>query len=266
MTQMQQIKDATQACIAKAEQMYGIDLSQVRVTFDLKGAAMGMARWKINRMSRTVSHLQLRFNLRMCAEDMHDAINDTVPHEVAHIVNAVAPHTGANHNAGWRNVCLRLGGTGKTYHDQEVIYAKGKTYAYTASCGKVINLSEQRHKKIQRGAVLPLKSGGKLSKACEYTVVGVSGRRVKGAPQKAGVAAPQQAAAKKPATPEAPKVALPTKGTAKKQSNAELIREAIKRCKRMEFARDIAVDYGVDDLGMTRALARKYVNENWDKV
>jgi len=264
MTQMQQIKDATQACIAKAEQMYGIDLSQVRVTFDLKGAAMGMARWKINRMSRTVSHLQLRFNLRMCAEDMHDAINDTVPHEVAHIVNAVAPHTGANHNAGWRNVCLQLGGTGKTYHNQEVIYAKGKTYAYTASCGQVINLSEQRHKKVQRGAYLRLKTGGKINKACEYTVVGVSGRRVKGAPQKAGVAQPQQAAAKKPATPPAPKANV--EKPQRKMSKAEQIREVIASCKRHGHPQDTAVMYGVEELKMTPALARKYVKENWDKV
>lgn len=262
MSNMQTIREATLACLAKAEKMYGVDLSKVQIKFDLKGAAMGQARWRINRFTREASELQLRFNLRMCSEDMHDAINDTVPHEVAHIVNVVAPHTGANHNAGWRNVCLQLGGTGKTYHDQEVIYAKGRTYAYTASCGKVINLSEQRHKKVQRGAELRLKGGGKINKACEYKLVGISGRRVGAAPtQKAGVSAPKQAAAaKKPTTPQAPSKPRD------KMTKAEKIRDAIQRCKRNDLDRAVAVAFGVDELGMDPALARKYVKNNWDNV
>ena len=264
MSNMQAIQEATKACLSRAEQMYDIDLSRVKITFDLKGAAMGQARWRINRLTREASDLQLRFNLRMCSEDMNDAINDTVPHEVAHIVNAVKPSTGANHNPGWRNVCLALGGTGKTYHDQEVIYAKGRTYAYTASCGQVVNVSEQRHRKIQRGAVLSLKRGGKINKACEYKLVGISGRRVGSAPtQKAGVDVPRQAAAaKKPTTPAATKPAKPRS----KMTKAELIRDAIQRCKRMDLERSVAVAFGVDELGMDPALARKYVKNNWDKV
>jgi len=256
---MQLIREATLSCMKRAEEMYGVDLSDVRITFDLKGAAMGQARWKINRMSRTVSHLQLRFNLRMCSEDMNDAINDTVPHEVAHIVNAVAPHTGANHNAGWRNVCLRLGGTGKTYHDQEVIYGKGKTYAYTATCGTVVNLSEQRHKKVQRGVQLSLKRGGKIHKDCEHKVIGISGRRV-------GTSPKQAIAAKKPAQPVAAKKA-PTPAKPKgKQSKADLVREVIAKCKERDLEREFAVDYAINELGMTRTLARTYVNNNWNKV
>jgi len=270
MTNQQLITEATQKCLNKAEELYGVDLSGVRILFNLNGAAMGQARYKINRITREASDLQLRFNLRMCAEDMNDAIMDTVPHEVAHIVCAVNPRLGANHNPGWRNVCLQLGGTGKTYHDQEVIYAKGKTYAYTASCGKLVNLSEQRHKKVQRGATLRLKSGGTISKAGVYRVVGAGGRRIKGQPtKKAGVtvqttAQPEQkVAAKQPTAPTAP--AAPTKSRTD-MTKAELIRDVIQRCKRMELDRSVAVDFGVAELGMKATLARKYVKNNWDKV
>lgn len=264
MSNMQLIREATLACMKRAEELYGVDLSSVKITFDLKGAAMGMACWRTNRFTREVTEAKLRFNLRMCSEDMHDAINDTVPHEVAHIVNVFAPHTGANHNAGWRNVCLRLGGTGKTYHNQEVIYAKGKTFAYTASCGKVINLSEQRHKKVQRGAELRLKGGGKINKACEYKLVGISGRRVGNAPtQKAGIDAPKQAAAAKKAPVAAKKAPTAPKG---KQSKADLVREVIRKCKERDLEREYAVDYAINELGMTRTLARTYVNNNWNKV
>jgi len=164
-------------------------------------------------------------------------------------------------------VCLQLGGTGKTYHDQEVIYAKGKTYAYTASCGKLVNLSEQRHKKVQRGATLRLKSSGTISKASVYRVVGAGGRRIKGQPaKKAGVtvqttAQPEQkVAAKQPTAP-----AAPTKSRTD-MTKAELIRDVIQRCKRMELDRSVAVDFGVAELGMKATLARKYVKNNWDKV
>jgi predicted SprT family Zn-dependent metalloprotease len=269
MTNQQLITEATQKCLNKAQELYGVDLSGVRILFNLNGRAMGQARYKINRITREASDLQLRFNLRMCAEDMNDAIMDTVPHEVAHIVCAVNPRLGANHNPGWRNVCLQLGGTGKTYHDQEVIYAKGKTYAYTASCGKLVNLSEQRHKKVQRGATLRLKSGGTISKASVYRVVGAGGRRIKGQPTKrAGVtvqttAQPEQkVAAKQPATPRPAEQPKPHN----KMTKAELVRDVIGRCKRMDFDRSVAVSFAVDELNMDSALARKYVKNNWDKV
>lgn len=256
MSNQQLILEATQECLARAEKMYNVDLSSVVITFDLKGVCMGQARWREIKSSGRVFNLQLRFNLRMCSEDMNDAINDTVPHEVAHIVCGMVPHLGRNHDAGWKDVCIKLGGTGKTYHTQEVIFGKGKTYAYTASCGKVINLSEQRHKKLLRGVTFRLKSGATITQNSEYKIVGMSGRRV--------TAAPQQIAAKKPVVLAGP--SAPVAPKAYTESKAERVRNVIRKCKAQGEGKDIALAFAVNILGMKPAMARRYVSENWDRA
>ena len=52
----------------------------------------------------------------------------------------------------------------------------------------------------------------------------------------------------------------------KAPSKADLIRAAIADCKRLAQGKDVAVLYGTAELGMKAALARTYVNNNWDKV
>jgi len=52
----------------------------------------------------------------------------------------------------------------------------------------------------------------------------------------------------------------------KAPSKADLIRVAIADCKRLAQGKDVAVLYGTAELGMKAALARTYVNNNWDKV
>jgi hypothetical protein len=49
-------------------------------------------------------------------------------------------------------------------------------------------------------------------------------------------------------------------------TKAELVRDVIGRCKRMDFDRSVAVSFAVDELNMDSALARKYVKNNWDRV
>jgi len=251
MSNIKIVHAAAVACLKKAQELYNVDMSQVQIRFDLKGTAAGIAAMEyINGKSRLA---YVRFNTTMInGSGFEHVLNDTVPHEVAHLVGFMTCRDNG-HGTFWRNACIALGGSGQTHHNEEVVYAKGKTYEYTCTQGTQHRFSEQRHKKIQRGSSYSLRKGGDVNKTCSYEVVGISGNPVKTTKQV------------EPIKPTAAKKPLPTKATAK-QSLAALIREAILRCKRMEFARDIAVDYGVEDLGMARALARTYVNNNWDKV
>ena len=251
MSNIQTVRDAVADCLAKAEKMYGVDMSKVQVRFDLKGRAAGMAGAKGLRSNPTY---YLRFNTTMInGEGYAHVLNDTVPHEVAHMVGFLNGRWGG-HSSQWRNACIALGGSGKTYHSEEVVYAKGKTYEYTCTQGTQQRFSEQRHNKIQRGTSYSLKRGGTINNLCEYQVVGISGRPVNTTPKPA---APVQAPVQAPVAATAPKP---------KGSKADLIRAAILRCKTLDFDRSVAVAYGVEDLGMSRTLARTYVNNNWDKV
>lgn len=268
------IQEATRKCLAKAGEMYDMDLSKVAIEFNLKGSSMGQACWRVRGLSGKPSALRVRFNLRMCSEDMNDAINDTVPHEVAHIVCGVNPKLGSKHDAGWREVCIALGGTGNTFHTQEVIYSKGKTYAYTTSNGRVLNLSELRHKKLQSGLTFRLKDGSTITKSSPCTVVGFRGQRITPA-----VLAPQAMAAKKspnvdvPVAPTvtaptvtAPTVAAPAAPKLKKESKAEQVRVVIRKCKAQDEDASVAVAFAIDILGMKAGMARRYVSENWDRA
>jgi len=263
MSNIQTVRDAAVDCIARAEKMYGVDMSTVQVRFDLKGTAAGMAGAVGLRSNPTY---YLRFNTTMInGEGYAHVLNDTVPHEVAHMVCFMNPRLGKGHNSGWARVCRALGGSGETRHKEEVVYAKGNTYEYTCTEGTTARFSQQRHNKIQRGIIsFNIKQGGRIDRTSAYQVVGISGNPV--AAKRTPVAAKVQA----PVAATAPKTAVAARTYVTKPkptgSKADLIRAAILRCKTNDFERTLAVDYGVNELGMTRNLARKYVNENWSKV
>lgn len=247
MNKIQTVRAAAEACIKKAELLYGVDLSMVEIRMDLKGVCAGIA-------GRDRRGWYLRFNTVMINSNGYDhIINDTVPHEVAHIVCFFKPTLGNNHNRGWARVCQELGGTGERCHNEEIVYAKGKTYEYTCSQGTTIRLSEQRHKRIQqRGVTFNLKKGGQVNKDSSYKVVGISGRPVN--------TTPQPIAAKKPTAPVEDK---PTAPKLKKESKAERVRNVIRKCKANGEDHTVAEAFAVNILGMKPAQAKRYVKENW---
>ena len=175
-TQMEQIMARCKEAFAKAKELYGLDLSKVGIRFDLKGRAAGMACARGTLYSRTY---YMRFNRDMLTREAFDhVLNDTVPHEVAHIVCFMNPMLGSNHNTGWARVCQQLGGTGTRFHKEEVVYGNGRTYEYTTTTGQKVRLSEQKHKAVQagRGLVYRKRSLGAVNNTCPYTIVGYQGR------------------------------------------------------------------------------------------
>jgi SprT protein len=261
MSKMQQVHEATLLCLKRAEALYGVDLSDVVIRFDLKGVVAGMAGY---RRQFGLNHYYLRFNTTMIAGEGFDhIINDTVPHEIAHMVCFKNPRLGSNHNSGWRNICLKLGGNGQTYHDEAVVYAKGKTYEYTCTNGTPQRFSEQRHRRIQRGGVLNLKRGGTINNTCAYTVVGISGRPLT-ARALTTDATPLPIAAKK-----AP-VTRATEPKAFVGSKAGRVRNMIAKCLEKGHTpaetQDLTVAFAVNILGMKASMAKRYVAENYSKV
>lgn len=196
----------------------------------------------------------MRFNTDMMQNSSWDhLINDTVPHELAHIVCFFKPELGRNHNPGWRQVCRQLGGSGQRCHKEEVTYAKGTTYYYTTSTNHTVTLSLQRHRRIQKGTSYHFKNGrGRVDRTSKWST--------------------QQPAANQPVlqraahAPAAPRVnALKAKtGVSKADQVRAKIRELKAQVGSEGYERTIR--WARDNLAMTRALATSYVKNNWNRV
>lgn len=164
-----QIVHRTQQAFDLANQLYQVDLNNTLVRFDLRGRVAGyaIARHLANGEQTT----ELRFNVDMIANDSFESLlNDTVPHEVAHLVCMLRPELGTDHNIGWQAVCRKLGGTGLSNHNQPVIYARGRTYRYHTTTGATVHISEQRHRRIQAGKTYAVQGRGLINRHCYHTV------------------------------------------------------------------------------------------------
>lgn len=96
----------------------------------------------------------VRFNEHIAGQNMDDMLNDTIPHEVAHIVSAYLGY-GMNHNMHWKRICRMLGGSGKRTYDPAAIGVtpirgrQTRQHEYRLPSGNVIWLGTGRHNKIQ---------------------------------------------------------------------------------------------------------------------
>ncbi len=170
-TPAQQVIDKCKAVMALASEKYGVNLSQVGIRLDLKGRAAGMA-------CRRGTQYYMRFNRDMMGREAFDhLLNNTVPHEIAHIVCMMNPALGRNHDSGWERVCVALGGSGATRHKEEVVNGKGYTYEYTTTLGHKVRVGDRHHKAIQGGSPVRWRHGkGITDQTCAYSIVGYQGR------------------------------------------------------------------------------------------
>ena len=182
-TPQQQIIDKCKLVFAQATALYGVDMSHVGVHFDLKGRAAGTA-------TQHGKRHYIRFNHDMLTRDAFDhMLNDTVPHEIAHILCFMDPRLGSGHNNGWRRVCITLGGKPDRCHTEEVVYGKGTTYEYVTSTGKMQRVGDKYHNDIQCGRPLKYRGDiGTITRSCTYTIVGRNGVTLKTPIVKTGVA------------------------------------------------------------------------------
>lgn len=116
---------------------------EVQVYFFETGRAAGKAH----------SDMRCGYNVHVFAQDLERFLNDTVPHEVAHIV-CMYLRTDMGHGATWKRVCRMLGGNGQRCVAPEGINLKmvrhRKRYEYRATCGTLTMVSDVIHGKIQR--------------------------------------------------------------------------------------------------------------------
>lgn len=289
--------DAVRARIAEviqtAKQHYNVDLSDVRVSYALRGKTAGWAR----------GNHEVEFNVEMIYSPDERAfrhiVDACVPHEFAHTICHRNPSLGRKHDHGWKRVCARLGGTAARTHsimDQPV--AKGLSYIYTSTLGKRVTLSRKKHQRVQlQGSVLNwrAKSGiGSIDKYCDYVVQNghVVMKHVKAEPRPAGMPAPRrtpiritgtrdriinalfgmQGFTPKPLPPVAPQATAfrtSVRGPVTVSagvSKAEQVRAQIRSAKLRGADQDSVIFWAQHELGMSKGQAYRYVTENWPKV
>ena len=135
--------------VAKGNAMFGTNVKLASIGWDLRGRAAGQA------MRRNL-YYSIRFNLDAKRMDPKHFFNETVPHEIAHLIVFELTLTGRSRDRGhghdFRRVCRALGGTGNRCHSIDLPKAKVHTkYKYTTDSGRTIEVGAVVHRKIQQG-------------------------------------------------------------------------------------------------------------------
>lgn len=272
------MQQATQQVIARckevmerAKAVYGLDLTGMQISFDLRGRAAGYAHGE--RYRGVGTDYKVRFNRDMMMRDeLKNIIDEVVPHEIAHIVCYMNPALGRNHNPGWKRVCLALGGTGSRTHSLPVVYGKGNTYEYTTDKGHTIRLTERKHKAVQGGQTLRVtKNRGAINSMCAYSIVGMNGRTlsnpiVKDAPNSAEmleVAVAETRVAKM--VKQAPHVPV-EQPAGRQMSKAEVSRRIMQLGFRSGHSYETIIAAMMTTNGYTRQLARATFKANAARV
>ena len=136
--------------IRKAESLYNFKFGAVAISFKLKGRCAGRA---IGRnLSTATPSFEIQLNLEALELDWNNMMDDTIPHEIAHLVCFKFPKLGNHHNRGWARVCIALGGDGSRTHSLKLTPGrKTRKFLYLADCGTEVTLSSVIHNKLQRG-------------------------------------------------------------------------------------------------------------------
>lgn len=162
MTKQEQVLEKFNNLVEVSRTILKIDLPEIEVRFDLRGRSAGQAKCK-SFWGKT-SDFVVRFNRDMINGNGFDhIINDTVPHELAHII-AYFTGTDFGHGKAWKKLCIALGGSGERCHNEEVTPARVmQEFLYNTTCGRVVKVSKIRHNRIQNeNRVYSLSNGGKI--------------------------------------------------------------------------------------------------------
>lgn len=147
-----------QLCLKVAAEKYG-EMPNVSIRYDLTGRCAGMAGCRREFRTGKAVDLYLRFNREAIQKNWDEMVNQTISHEVAHLVAYCFPELGAkNHNPMWKAIDRSLGGSGARCHQMELTPARARNrYRYVLASGQEISVGPKHHRALQMGSVLTMK-------------------------------------------------------------------------------------------------------------
>jgi len=140
------VKEHTDFWIDLANEIYNKTMQKPKILFNLRGkTAAGAWDWK----------WLIKINLVLLKENWQDMIDDTIPHEVAHLVaykiygSFIKPH-----GTEWKSVMRNFGKNPIRCHkyntSNSTLRTVAKIYTYECSC-KTYNLTIIRHRRQASG-------------------------------------------------------------------------------------------------------------------
>jgi SprT protein len=115
------------------------------VLFDLQGRIAGQA-W---------GNYKIRLNIDLLVHNWEEFMQDTIPHEVAHLVQKVLYPYDKSHGRGWKSIMRGFGCNPKRTHNMDLSCTKvrrqARVEASCAHCGKEIKLTTTRAKRLMNG-------------------------------------------------------------------------------------------------------------------
>lgn len=138
--------------IATATRVFGADalqgMARPRVVYEKRGRTAGTANYTTNTID---------LNLPMLERHADEMINDTLPHEYAHLLSyrIHGTATGRGHGPAWKSVMVALGQAPERCHSMDTEGLEGvknkNKYVYRCRCGKAITVGPVIHRNVQRG-------------------------------------------------------------------------------------------------------------------
>ena len=129
--------------------------AQLPVVFVRSGRIAGMAK-------RKKDVYNLEFSVEAILKDREEMLTNTIPHEMAHIVDMVLHGGRSSHGPRWQHIVQALGGSTERTHDIPLQKARrSRKYIYKASCGTEVEVGPRHHKSVWLGGKLIVnKTGG----------------------------------------------------------------------------------------------------------
>ena len=145
---------------------FNLKLSDVPVVLTNANRAAGSLRSQENKGMDNL-RFNLEFNTKVMDMDWEE-MEDTIPHEIAHLVDKVVHGKSSNHGPRWQRIAKRLGSTAKRTHSVKIAASRRqRRFCYVATCGTEIELTTVMHNKVQRGSVRVLRSTrGRINAQC----------------------------------------------------------------------------------------------------
>lgn len=141
------LKERVEAKVAEslailASKGYGAHPPEVR--YDLKGHTAGMA---------NADYIRLNLQLLSNPAYTEDMINNTIPHEVAHVVVRQTWPRAQGHGNEWKRMMYYLGLKAERCHQYETVAArkKARPYTYYCKCAEPHKVTATLHRRMKQG-------------------------------------------------------------------------------------------------------------------
>lgn len=154
--------DKANEVVKQANEMFNLNM-RVTVKVDIRG----------NRIAGQVrrdflGNLILRLNPKFCAEYEEETLNDTIPHEVAHLVCYALGLNKEGHGKRWQAISIKLGCNGKRCHNMKL---SSSARYFVKLDGVDVEMTKGQYTKAKKGvSQYKHKSGAIINSNCEFFI------------------------------------------------------------------------------------------------